>query len=406
MSKQEGYIKNNYEPLVNKLNYKTEIVFDTFVHIFLISLALQIVFIMFLSRMETKFVREKIKSELVNTVEKIVLTKIEDETASALLKSTIVDNPYFEKSNSLAISQNWMFVTISGLLSLITYFILSKQCNFKDVYALHSTLIGNVILVIGVLVLEILFLNYVILEYKTFDSSLIVNSFHKRVRELLVDTDTPLESSHLSPVYIYPSYVVSFIVIFISIYLGKNKNAHSCYSNCPKSLGPYLLHIIKNLDYTSISCQAACIAIVVNAIFFTFGTAQEKLVIKGTIQTLTDSIYIPVIKFLNTLGFENVITVPDDIEPGTIDNSIAIKKAFIISGSIVGFFVIILITNEILHRRKGKKYNYTDLIRRGFISSMCSFISEFSFLNNVVSNYNMVQLKDVESMLLGVIDKK
>tara|TARA_B110000046_G_scaffold183065_1_gene218370 strand:- start:337 stop:1611 length:1275 start_codon:yes stop_codon:yes gene_type:complete len=386
---------------------KTETVFDILFHVVVMSVVLQLGFVMFLDKTERNALTTEVRGAIHAALGKVagdnvgMNTKLLD-AAGPLFE----DDESYNRIRSLVISRNWQFI---GLLvsALVGFFATVKySCNASDaITALFNTTKNNMLLLAVVAVIEITFINQVVLHYVAVKPSTLSASVVQRLKEMDKHPPTPHNSGR------EPDGSVCTRLQWKNVFDPRSKFwSTPCGSAFPRrvQLAGYVVGIAllaqlgrlytprtREVNPGLVMCQGALVASVVSAMFLTLGAVQEQLLVQSTINRTVDAyagtVYASLLAADATRA-EQLLRTVQQLEPPDMRQEDAAcsasnrhlekKAGLICAGTVVSAACVNFL--QLSRSSQDKRDNLSTFFCGSLIAATCSFLSEFHFLVNVV----------------------
>ncbi len=375
--------------------------FDTLMHVLVLSLVLQVIFIYRLRQTEINAASENLNKAVAQvTANAPTLSK----TTIDLFKAVTTEDQYNAKrANNLVLMRNWYMIGGFGAACLVLYVMMRYSCQAKDSYAvLNHTVGSNVALLACVGVIEMVFIVFVVLKFRPTGPNFLSNVAQNRVAQ--VGTGTPVTDAHLPTSHKAMVYICIAAAVGYLIWTAKDKEFDAEKN---KTITSALMH----LNYTGIIWQACAISVAINLVFFTFGKKQEVLIMQSSTERVVDDLTTPLWNTLGVMAPDEKAALEDDLkqlEPKPVEppnNEAVYLRAFLITFIVFGMCGISSMFKR-AYAGKDSKIDWKQMGRTAALSACCSLFAEFTFLNDVTSDYNVITTQGVKDIIARQFELK
>ena len=258
---------------------KTEKSFDVIIHIFVLSLVLQIAYKYMLYKQERNEILNIIKKSLEPIINKS-LDSIDNidikKEIIQILKYNFKDNNKLESVNDLIFKRNRIVIIFIFLIIVIFFIIMKYSCKSTNMNNIYHIIINNLLLFIFIGIIEGIIIYFIILKYVPFMPSKI-NTLIKKNIDNLNNDDEKCNFFKSCP----PNFSLFFRIILLGIGL--------ILLTISIIFFPYNNISNNKISLSLILWQSLFISILISFLFFTIGIKQENLVFENTINNVFDN---------------------------------------------------------------------------------------------------------------------
>ena len=374
---------------------KAAAIFDILLHVFILSLVLQLLYVFKLRQIEDDSTKEEIGKGIEGLIEK---APVMSETTINLYRAITSEDQYnYERANKLALTRNWFMIAGLGGSAALIYLIMQLACKAKNTSEiLRHTVAQNLALLVLVMVIELVFILTVVLKYAAVSGDFL----GAVAKERIVNQKKPIEEAGLPRGQIVGIYALSFWALG---YLVSTAKRHDEFD---PSHNDTMLNTVKHLNFVGILWQATAIVLAINVVFFTLGTEQEKRILRTSVQRVVDDTTKPMWKVLEVLAPEEKALLEEKMRkevkpapPTPPDNKKVVMRAIVITLIVFVLCVIASLIKRMMGDAMKQSIPWSAMARTAGIAACCSFLAEFTFLNNIVANYDVMSTQKVRNIV-------
>ena len=375
--------------------------FDTLMHIFVLSLVLHVLFVYRLRKTEINAGSEHLNKAVANITAN---APILSQPTIDLFRAVSTEDQYNAKrSNELVMMRNAYLIGGFGAACVVLYVMMRYSCQKQDSYAVLNHTVGSNLALLGLVgVIEVVFIVFVVLKFRPTSPNFLSNVAQNRIATAA--TKAPVTNAHLPTSH--KAMVYALIAIAIT-YLVWTANDKSFDAEKNKTIFSSMMH----LNYTGIIWQACAISLAINLVFFTFGKKQEVLIMQSSTERVVDDLTAPIWRTLDVMAPTQKMTLEEDLKklqpkPVVLPNNEAIYlRAFLITFIVFGMCGISSMFKR-AYAGKDDAIDWKQMGRTAALSACCRLFAEFTFLNDVPSNYNVITTQGAKDIITRQFELK
>ena len=377
-------------------------IFDILMHVMALLVVLHVIYVVKLRYMEEEAVDKEVGDAIDTLIEEA--PPLSRRTLGIFKAIANDDQSVQRKANSLSLFSNAMIIGGLAGSCIAIYSVLHLTCKTSGtVEMLRHTVVQNACLILLVGVIELAFVKFVVMHFSPVSKTFIA----KVAKERILDNRKPIQGRSIKVATTVCTYAVSIAVIVLMLYRTKSLSHDLNYNRS-------LRDSLKGIDFTNILWQASAICIAVNAIFFTFGAKVEKDMLRTAVQRIVDDNTKPMAQILEEVAPDETKKIMGEVQSrlrapkeseeleDSVDNQTAYVRALILVVAIVG----VCSAASLIKLGRGQEVHWGELGRNAVIAACSSFLAEFTFLNVVVSNYDILTGHKVKNIIVAKLESK